>query len=119
MRVSLVEDDATVLELLAELLAQHGHDPRQVLVQPGDTLPGTLDRLAAEDSPVVLLDLGMPVPGFDLLQAAQRDPRFAKVRFVIATAGFDAHVPAVPGVRRISKPYEVPELLSALSGSGR
>lgn len=116
--MSLVEDDPTVLELLAELLQQHGHDPRPVLIQMGDTVASALDRLAAESSPVVLLDLGMPVPGADLLEAARRDPRFAKTRFVIATAGFDAHLPSLPGVRRIAKPYEVPELLSVLTGSG-
>jgi CheY-like chemotaxis protein len=114
--VSLVEDDPTVLELLAELLRHHGHDPRPVQIVTGDTIAGALDRLTEIGAPVVLMDLGMPIPGYDLLEAARNDARFRDTRFIIATASFEAQKEAPPGVRIVSKPYDLPELLAALAG---
>lgn len=119
MVVCLVEDDKTVLLLLSELLQRHGHTPKPVLVMHGDTVASSLDRIAETGARVVVMDLGMPVPGADILAAAQRDARFEGFRYVIATASFDAarDVPSVPGVARVAKPYDFDELLSAL-GSG-
>ena len=118
MIVALVEDDATVLQLLAELLKAHGHDPRQVLITHDDTIETALDRLAEEKGAVIVLDLGMPVPGADLMEAARNDPRFKGVRYVVATAGFEVKAtPRGPDIRKVAKPYDVPELLSAIAGS--
>ena len=118
MIVSLVEDDPTVLTLLAELLKSHGHDPRPILITHDDTVTGALDRLAKEGAPVILLDLGMPVPGLELLAAAKADGRFANRRYVVATAGFDGtrRVPKAADIRSISKPYDLAELLAAIAG---
>ena len=118
MVVCLVEDDGTVLSLLSELLTKHGHEPKPVLIVHGDTVESGLDRIHATGARVVVMDLGMPVPGLELLAAAQGDARFAGVRYVIATASFDAGrtVPKMPGVARVSKPYDFDELLSALAG---
>src|SRR5438132_3842662 len=90
MVVTLVDDDPTVLELLAELLRVHGHDPRPVLITMDDTIATGLDRLARVGAAVVLMDLGMPVPGLDLLAAAREDARLRSMRFVVASASFDA-----------------------------
>lgn len=119
MIVALVEDDETVLALLAELLKGHGHDPRPVLITHEDTLDIALDRIATECAPVVLLDLGMPVPGTDLLEAARNDSRFRDVRYVVATAGFEGTkaLPRAADIRSIAKPYDVPELLRAIAGT--
>ena len=114
--VSLVEDDPDVLALLAELLRAHGHEPREILICVGDTIESGLERLAKANAPVVVMDLGMPVPGPDLLRAAQNDGRFSNVRYLIASAGFEPARVDLPGVRTISKPYEVPELLAAIEG---
>lgn len=117
MVVSLVEDDETVLSLLAELLRAHGHDPREVLIESGDTLATCLERIAANGAPVVILDLSMPVSGVEILSAAHADPRFAAVRWIIASARFDATsriATTLPRVRFIAKPYDIPELLAAI-----
>ncbi len=118
MVVCLVEDDNTVLSLLAELLRRHGHEPKPVLICHGDTIASGLDRIADAGAGVVVMDLGMPVPGLDLLAAAQRDERLRGMRYVIATASFDAarDVPKLPGVSRVAKPYDFDELLSTLTG---
>lgn len=117
MIVSIVEDDPVVLSLLTELLRAHGHEPRPILIESGDTVKTGLDRLAAENAPVVVMDLGMPVSGMDLLRAAKSDLRFSNVRYLVASAAFDAgHDAFEPGVRAIAKPYEVPELLAAIAG---
>lgn len=118
MIVSLVEDDSTVLTLLAELLRTHGHDPRPILITHDDTVAAALDRLAQEGAPVILLDLGMPVPGLEILAAAKADPRFANNRYIVATAGLDGprRVPRAADVRSIAKPYDLPELLAAIAG---
>lgn len=119
MIVALVEDDSTVLTLLAELLKSHGHDPREVLITHDDTVESALDRLAAEGPGVIVLDLGMPVPGVDLMEAARGDARFQGVRYIVATAGFDGTktLPRAPDIRSVSKPYDVPELLRAIAGT--
>jgi CheY-like chemotaxis protein len=117
--VTLVEDDATVLALLAELLKAHGHDPRPVLITHEDTVATALDRVAFEGGSVIVLDLGMPVPGVDLLDGARRDSRFAGMRYVVATAGFEGtkQLPRAADIRSVAKPYDVPELLSAIAGT--
>ena len=121
MIVTLVEDDETVVTLLAELLKSHGHDPRIVLVEHDDTLATVLDRLAAESGPVIVLDLGMPVPGAEILTAARADARFRDVRYIVATAGFEGtkQLPKAPDIRSVAKPYDVPELLAAIAGTTR
>lgn len=118
MIVTLVEDDATVLTLLAELLKSHGHDPRQVLITHEDTVTSALDRVATEGGSVIVLDLGMPVPGVDLLERARLDPRFAGTRYIVATAGFEGtkKLPRSADICSVAKPYDVPELLSAIAG---
>ena len=119
MIVALVEDDATVLQLLAELLKSHGHDPREILITHEDTIETALGRLAEEGAKVIVLDLGMPVPGVDLMEAARRDPRFQGVRYIVATAGFEGTraLPRASDIRSVAKPYDVPELLSAIAGT--
>lgn len=119
MRVALIEDDPTVLALLAEVLRAHGHDPRPILISHADTVESGLDRLAAEATPVVVMDLGMPVSGFELLEAAHRDARFGALRYVVATASLDGarRLPPDRAIRSVSKPYDIPELLAAIEGT--
>ena len=58
----------------------------------------------------------MPVSGGDILRAAHADPRFAAVRWLIASANSDAasRIGTLPRVSVISKPYDLPELLAAI-----
>ena len=116
MVVCLVEDDKTVLSLLAELLEKHGHVPKPVLITHGDSLDTALARIQETAARVVVLDLGMPVPGLDILTSAQADGRFDGVRWVIATASLDGGraVPRSPAVTRVAKPYDFDELLRVL-----
>src|SRR3954466_231819 len=114
MKVSVVEDDPVVLSLLTELLRIHGHEPRPILISTDDTVESGLTRIAAEGAEIILMDMGMPVPGPALLRAAQSDLRFAKVRYLMASASFQPFSSGVPGVRSIAKPYELPELLAAI-----
>lgn len=118
MVVCIVEDDATVLSLLAELLQRHGHDPKPVLISQHDTVTTGIERIAATGASIVLMDLGMPVPGLELLSAAQRDVRFDGRRYVIATASLDGgrNVPTSPSIARVAKPYDFDELLAVLEG---
>jgi CheY-like chemotaxis protein len=119
--VTLVEDDETVVALLAELLKAHGHDPRELIVAHEDTVATVLDRMAAEGAAVVVLDLGMPVPGVDILERARADDRFRGVRYIVATAGFEGtkELPKAADIRSVAKPYDVPELLAAIAGTSR
>lgn len=121
MIVTLVEDDETVVALLAELLRSHGHDPREILVHHEDTVATVLDRIAAEHGAVIVLDLGMPVPGVEILARARTDDRFQGVRYIVATAGFEGtkELPRATDIRSVAKPYDVPELLAAIAGTSR
>jgi CheY-like chemotaxis protein len=89
------------------------------LITHDDTVAIALDRIADEKPAVIVLDLGMPVPGVDLLEGARADARFRDIRYIVATAGFEGtkQLPKAPDIRSVAKPYDVPELLKAIAGT--
>ncbi|MBI3946438.1 MAG: response regulator [Armatimonadetes bacterium] len=116
-RVLLVEDNADVAEMTAELLEMEGYEV--VAARDGTTAL----RLAPEFRPeVVLLDLGLPgMDGYEVARRLRRQPGGDALRIIVVTGygqdedaqrsralGLDGH---------LTKPVAVPALLEALAGT--
>ena len=113
----VVEDLEDSRELIAELLAQHGHD-----VKTAHDGESGLALICAERPDVALVDIGLPRKnGYEVareIRDALREhaPRLIAVtgycqesdRVAARAAGFDAHV---------SKPATTRDLLAAIHGT--
>lgn len=110
-RVLVVDDDAAILDLVAEVLTEIGYAV--------DTAPGgaeALDRLAHTEPAVLLLDMRMPrVNGWDVARAL-RDAGRVRPKLVVMTAELDAptwaHEVAATGY--LAKPFNLSELFDAV-----
>jgi len=83
MRVLLVDDDASSVEALSELLKLAGHD-----VVCADNGLQALEKLHERNQYcVILLDLMMPVMnGYEFREEQLKDPSIAKIPVIIITA---------------------------------
>ena len=113
MRVLLVDDDATSVEALCELLKLAGHD-----VVCADNGRAALEKLHEKDEYcVILLDLMMPVMnGYEFRQAQLNDPAIASIPVIVITADGRARERAAQlgGARYFQKPLSPRELLRAI-----
>jgi PAS domain S-box-containing protein len=110
-RVLVVDDNPDVVEMLAAVLRQRGHDVRTA--RDGRE---ALALAAVETPDVVVLDVGMPgLTGHDVARELRREPRGDALRILAVTgwgseldrlrtreAGFDEH---------LTKPVDVDELI--------
>jgi CheY-like chemotaxis protein len=106
--VLVVDDDATIRELVAEALELEGYG-----AESAATGEGALGRVRALRPDLVLLDVALPTmdsPAF--LEACRREPSCADVRIVLMTAAWDverlAKVLGVSG--SLPKPFGLHEL---------
>ena len=83
-KVSLIEDDASMLSLLSTLLGLEGF---QVAPLDGGTnLEETLENLRSEKPQLVLLDVHLPaMSSFDLLQRMRQDPELKSVQVLMSS----------------------------------
>ena len=113
MRVLLVDDDATSVEALSELLKLAGHD-----VVCADNGRQALERLHEKDEYcVILLDLMMPVMnGYEFRKAQLDDPAIASIPVIVITADGRAREKAAQlgSNRYFQKPLAPRELLRAI-----
>lgn len=111
-RVLVVEDDLDIRELVASVLAEHGHEVASA--GDGREALGLLSAFAAD---VILLDMRMPVLdgwAFAREYAAQPGPH---ARIVVCTAARDASSSAA-SIRAdawLAKPFDLAELLQAVA----
>jgi two-component system, chemotaxis family, chemotaxis protein CheY len=112
VRVLVIEDERDIREGIAEALELDGHS-----VTVAENGARGLER-AREDHPqVILLDLMMPVMnGWQFLDAQQRDPVLGHIPVVVVSARSSA--PARNVVARLTKPFELVHLLSAVEAAG-
>jgi CheY-like chemotaxis protein len=114
MRVLVVEDDAWIRSLLADLLPAEGY-----LVEEASNGP-TAIHLAQENHPdVILLDLAMPgMSGLDVWRELKNDRATADIPVIVVSA-YTAQLPN-DGVLRadavIQKPFDLADLLEQIKG---
>ena len=111
--ILLIEDDAAILEGLAECLALEGHSVHAA----SDGVDG-LAWLAAGNRPrLVVLDLVMPrMSGDEFLREARGRSTLAEVPVILMTAAAPGKVklPEVDAV--LTKPFELDALLEVVRG---
>lgn len=112
--VLVIEDDAMIREVLAEILQSAGYDA----VGAAGGREG-LDRIAAEPPDLVLCDFHMPgVTGFDVLKALRTHPETRAVPLVVITADSSADVRArarhLGASGMLLKPFDAEQLLATV-----
>jgi CheY-like chemotaxis protein len=112
--VLLIEDDADLRESLAEVLANKGYEVKTAI--HGEA---ALEALREGDLPsVILLDLMMPVMnGWEFRLQQLSDPRLAAIPTVIMSA-VASQAGNMGAVATLSKPVNLPALVSVLDDSG-
>lgn len=114
MRLLLVDDDASSVEALRELLILAGH---QVVCAENGRV--ALERLREADGYcVILLDMMMPVMnGYDFREEQLKDPAIAAIPVIVITADGRAREKAAQlhSDRYLQKPLSPVELLRAIS----
>ncbi len=112
--VLLVEDDASLPEVLADLL----HDSNITLTHAANG-KDALRRIHDSHIDLVLLDLGLPdINGFDLLEQLKAEPETQPIPVIILTA-FNSPEDKVRGFQigatdYLTKPFEASELRARL-----
>jgi len=113
-RILVVDDQDDIRELTSTVLAGAGYDV--VAVSSGNK---ALDRLAAADFDLVLLDVNMPgMDGWETLRLIRADEELLDVPVVMFTIKGEFH-DQVHGMQEgatgyITKPFEIDDLLSRL-----
>jgi CheY-like chemotaxis protein len=106
--VLIVEDDADLRDMMAQLLALEGY--RTQTVPNGRA---ALDYLRQGDFPdVILLDLMMPVmDGWEFRRRQREDPQLARVPVVVLSALDQARAADLEGAAFLKKPLDFDRLL--------
>jgi CheY-like chemotaxis protein len=106
--VLIVEDDADLREMMAQLLALEGY--RAKTVANGQE---ALDYLKQEGVPeLILLDLMMPVmDGWEFRRRLAEDPALASLPVVVLSALDQARAADVDGVAFLKKPLDFDRLV--------
>jgi CheY-like chemotaxis protein len=111
--VLIVEDDADLREMMAQLLSLEGF--QSTAVANGRE---ALDYLHHSDAPaVILLDLMMPVmDGWEFRRKQQADPSLAGVPVIILSALDQTRAADVHGAAFLKKPLDFDHLLQLVRG---
>ncbi len=81
-KILVVDDDELILIALQELLSPLGYS-----VTPSGSGPAALERLAAENFDLVILDIIMPeMNGFEVCQRIRGMPAYAETPIIMLTA---------------------------------
>jgi CheY-like chemotaxis protein len=112
MPILVVEDDATIRDLISELLA----DEHYTVVQATDGRAARAYLHTAPDLPrLIILDLMMPIMnGWEFLRARQDDPvvRTIPVLVLSATPSIEGSVAALGAQEALEKPIDLDRLVA-------
>ena len=111
-RVLVVEDDADLREMMAQLLVLEGFEADMA----GDGAEA-LDKLRGTSAhpDVILLDMMMPrMDGWSFCREQAREPALAAIPVVVVTAAPREQVSSVAAAAVVSKPFDYQQLISTL-----
>lgn len=112
-RILLVEDDSSLRDTLADVLADEGFE-----VAAAANGREALDRLAAIHPDLIVLDLVMPVmDGWAFREEQRKRPDLAAIPTVVLSASYPSDVPGLPALGAeavLSKPVRTERLIGAL-----
>jgi DNA-binding response OmpR family regulator len=114
-KILIVDDDATITELMKSLVIMEGHEP--IIVN--DSLQA-VEIAHAVDPDLITLDLMMPgLTGFDLCEILHNDPKFADTPIILVSAKDDQASKEKAfslGARDyITKPFDIDEFLDRIN----
>ena len=110
-RVLVVEDDAAVQPVMAEMLARAGYAVRTVA-----SAPHALTAVAAERPALILLDLGLPgMNGWEVLQQLRAEGAPLPVVLVMAYSHLAAQALEAGAAATLLKPFDLNDLLSLVA----
>lgn len=113
-RVLIVDDDATVRQVLAKILANAGYRVEEAA--DGERAAKALE---ASEPDLILCDITMPgEDGMDLLRDIKRDRRLGRIPFIFLTASTELDS-IMSGIREgaadyITKPFRPDRVLEAV-----
>jgi DNA-binding response OmpR family regulator len=113
IKVSLIEDDATMISLLKTLLEFEGFE---VVEMADDTLENVLAALYKENPEVALMDVNLhKLNGMDLLRALRKNQDMDRIK-VIMCSGMDMREDCLSAGASdfMLKPYMPDELIAAI-----
>ncbi len=107
-RILVIDDEATVLDLLQAVLAEFGY-----AVSVAKTGAEGIERYAAEEVDLVLVDLGLPgMDGLEVIRQLKKQAEDAKAIAMTGTASIESAVQAIKAgaVDFLSKPLDLEHL---------
>ena len=113
-KILIIDDDATMTELLKTLVLMEGHAPTAV-----NDSTKAMDIAGAVQPDLITLDLMMPgLSGFTLCELLHQDPRFAAVPIIIVSARDDAEsklrARKAGAIDYVTKPFDADELIQKI-----
>jgi CheY-like chemotaxis protein len=109
--ILLVDDDLTMLELLAAVLAEEGYQ-----TQRATNGRQAWERLADQRPDLVLADVMMPfLNGAELAHAMAADPLYQGIPIILLTAGSAVRLETVPAAAILPKPVRLEQLLRTVA----
>lgn len=107
----VVDDDASIRELVAEALADEGYT-----VETATGGAQALDMVARAVPDAIILDIWMPsLDGFDFMRTLRADDRTRDVPVVAISAAYPERAALDLGVQEfVAKPFDVAALMAAV-----
>jgi two-component system response regulator AtoC len=110
--VLVVDDDAQIRDLLADLLKENGYEPRRA-----KTAAAALEAVAKQRPDLVLMDVKLPdQDGLDLLRQMKREHSELEIIVMTAFGGSSSAIKAMEhgAYDYVTKPFEIDDLLATL-----
>ena len=115
MQILIIEDDASIRDMLSECLADEGYE---VLTACDGRQGLELLRASAATPDLILLDLAMPVmSGWEFLEIQRDDPRLAAIPLVVLSADSSVAKQQSLGGRTplVTKPVDIGVLIDLVA----
>ena len=111
--VLIIDDEAPIVDLLAELVEERGH----VVLRASNGVNGLALARVAHPA-LIISDVMMPLlDGYALLRALRAEPELAQIAVVLASAGFPRHgepQSTPPADAYLYKPFDITAIESIL-----
>lgn len=113
-KILIIDDDATMTELLKTLVKMDGHAPTAV-----NDSKKAMEIAGVVEPDLITLDLMMPgLSGFDLCELLHQDPRFAATPIIIVSARDDSESKQralrAGAVDYMTKPFDADEFMQKI-----
>ena len=109
--ILLVDDDTTMLELLATVLAEEGYQ-----TQRATNGRQAWEQLADQRPDLVVSDVMMPfLNGAELAHAMAADPVYQGIPIILLSAGSAVRLDTVPAAAVLPKPFVLEQLLQTVA----